>query len=133
MDFKIIIVAPKRNISAEPLVVNDDEFQDGHYREANQGWALLRSGPYADSIGGPPRKLTLGNCLIDSSDPYGPFCALGPQTLSLLYVMFWLSTQIHLQLRSLSLEGRAISSCSLALALGHHLVRGLLMETFLMD
>lgn len=47
--------------------------------------------------------------------------------------MFWLSTRIHLQLQGLSLEGRAISSYSLALALCWHMVCHLLMEIFLMD
>lgn len=122
-----------RNISAGSLVENGDGFQDGHCREANQGWALLRSGPCADSTGGPPRKLTLGNCLTDSADPYGPFCALDPQALSLLYVMFWLNVRIHLQLQSLSLVGRAISSYNLALALCWHTVCGLLMEIFPKD
>lgn len=87
MDFKIIIAAPVLNRSAGPLVENDDEFQDGHSREANQGWALLRSGPCVDCTGGPSRKLTLGNCPTDSSDPYRPFCALGPHDMLYHYCM----------------------------------------------
>lgn len=121
------------NISAGSLVENGDEFQDGHRREANQGWALLRSGACADSTGGPPRKLPLGNRLTDSADPYRPFCALDPQDLSLLYMMFWLNVRIHLQLQCLSLEGRAISPYNLALALCWHTVCGLLMEIFPKD
>lgn len=121
------------NISAGSLVENGDEFQDGHCREANQRWALLKSGACANSTGGPPRKLTLGNCLTDSADPYGPFCALDPQALSLLYVIFWLNVCIHLQLQCLSLEGRAISPYNLALALCWHTVCGLLMEIFPKD